>query len=58
MASPIPSRALSLLSDLAVAEAAQACCRQPHLVAIPEVGHFVARDRPGALVDALNRCRP
>jgi len=45
-------------APVAVAEAAQAVCRQGHLVVLPAVGHFVPRDRPAALVDALNRCRP
>jgi pimeloyl-ACP methyl ester carboxylesterase len=43
---------------VAVAEAATAYCRQPHLVVIPGVGHFVARDRPDVLVDAVQRSRP
>lgn len=45
-------------APLAGAEAAQASCRQPHLVALAGVGHFVPRDRPDALVDALLRHRP
>jgi pimeloyl-ACP methyl ester carboxylesterase len=45
-------------APVAVAEAAQAFCHQSHLVVLPAVGHFVPRDGPGALVDALNRCRP
>ena len=43
---------------VSVAEAAAASCRHSHLVVLPGVGHFVPRDRPAALVDALNRLRP
>jgi pimeloyl-ACP methyl ester carboxylesterase len=41
-----------------VAEAALASCRQPHLVVLTGVGHFVPRDRPDAIVEALQRLRP
>jgi pimeloyl-ACP methyl ester carboxylesterase len=43
---------------LSVAQAAEACCAQPHLVVLPGVGHFVPRDDPGALVEAIARHRP
>jgi pimeloyl-ACP methyl ester carboxylesterase len=43
---------------VSVAESARAICRQGHLVVLPGVGHFVPRDRPDALIDALNRHRP
>jgi pimeloyl-ACP methyl ester carboxylesterase len=45
-------------APLAQAQAAQAVCRQSHLVVLPGVGHFVPRDCPAALVEAVNRCRP
>lgn len=41
-----------------VAQAAEASCRQCHLVVLPGVGHFVPRDRPEAIVEAVNRHRP
>jgi pimeloyl-ACP methyl ester carboxylesterase len=44
-------------APVSVAEAAVASCRRPHLVVLPGVGHFVVRDRPDALVDAVNRHR-
>ncbi len=43
---------------VSVAEAARASCRRPHLEVLPGVGHFVVRDRPDALIDAVNRHRP
>ncbi|MDQ6614033.1 MAG: alpha/beta hydrolase [Actinomycetota bacterium] len=45
-------------APVAQAEAARASCRQPHLLVIPGVGHFVPRDRPQAIIDAVNRHRP
>jgi pimeloyl-ACP methyl ester carboxylesterase len=45
-------------APLAGARAAQASCRDPNLVVLSGVGHFVPRDRPDALVDAVNRHRP
>jgi pimeloyl-ACP methyl ester carboxylesterase len=45
-------------APVAMAKAALASCRQPNLVIIPGVGHFVPQDRPAALIDAVNRHRP
>jgi pimeloyl-ACP methyl ester carboxylesterase len=43
---------------VSVARAALPSCRQPNLVVVAGVGHFLPRDRPDVLVDALNRHRP
>lgn len=43
---------------LAVADAALALCGDGHLEVIAGVGHFVPRDRPVALAEALARHRP
>ncbi|MDQ1414672.1 MAG: hypothetical protein QOF81_285, partial [Acidimicrobiaceae bacterium] len=45
-------------TPVSVAEAAQASCRQSNLVVIPGVGHFLPRDRPDVLIDALRRHQP
>ena len=45
-------------APVAVARAAEASCRQCRLVVLPGVGHFVPRDRPEAVVEAVNRYRP
>ncbi|MDQ1365289.1 MAG: hypothetical protein QOE57_1331, partial [Acidimicrobiaceae bacterium] len=45
-------------TPVSVAKAAQASCRQSNLVVIPGVGHFLPRDRPDALIDALRVHQP
>jgi pimeloyl-ACP methyl ester carboxylesterase len=41
-----------------VAEAARAHCVHPNVVILPGVGHFVPRERPDALIEAIARHRP